>query len=37
MSIPTVINAAGRAVPLEVNGKPVIPFMGVGKYKPSGK
>ncbi len=36
MPIPTVINAAGRAVPLEVNGKSVIPFMGVGKYKPSG-
>jgi len=37
MSIPTVINAAGRAIPLEVNGKPVIPFMGVGKYRPAGK
>jgi citrate lyase subunit alpha/citrate CoA-transferase len=36
MPIPTVINAAGRAVPSEVNGKSVIPFMGVGKYKPSG-
>ncbi len=36
MTIPTVINAAGRAVPLEVNGKPVIPFMGVGKYRPAG-
>lgn len=36
MATPTVINAAGRAVPREVNGKPVIPFMGVGKYKPVG-
>jgi len=36
MAIPTVINAAGREVPLEINGKPVIPFMGVGKYKPGG-
>ncbi len=36
MSIPTVINAAGRAVMTELNGKPAIPFRGVGKYKPSG-
>ncbi len=36
MPVPTVINAAGRVVPLEVNGKPVIPFMGVGKYRPAG-
>jgi len=31
------INAAGRKVPTEVNGKPVIPFQGVGKYHPIGK
>jgi len=37
MSVPTVINAAGRTIPLEINGEPVIPFMGVGKYRPSGK
>jgi citrate lyase subunit alpha/citrate CoA-transferase len=36
MAIPTVINAAGRAVPLEINGKAVIPFKGVGGYRPSG-
>jgi len=36
MAVTTVINAAGRAVPLEINGKPVIPFEGVGKYKPFG-
>lgn len=36
MAIPTTINAAGREVPLEVNGKPVIPFKGVGKHKPFG-
>jgi citrate lyase subunit alpha/citrate CoA-transferase len=32
-----VINAIGRAVPTEVNGKPVIPYKGVGKHKPEGK
>jgi len=29
-------NAAGRLVPTEINGEPVIPYMGVGKYKPVG-
>ncbi|MCF6269859.1 MAG: citrate lyase subunit alpha [Melioribacteraceae bacterium] len=29
-------NAAGRFVPTEVNGKKVIPFQGVNKYKPTG-
>ena len=29
-------NAAGRFVPEEINGKPVVPFMGVGKYRPKG-
>jgi len=29
-------NAAGRLVPDEINGKPVIPYMGVGKYRPQG-
>lgn len=29
-------NAAGRMVPTEVNGKEQTPFMGVGKYKPTG-
>ena len=30
-------NAAGRAVPTLVNGKPQIPFLGVGKYQPRGR
>jgi citrate lyase subunit alpha/citrate CoA-transferase len=34
--IKLVKNAIGRLVPLEVNGKPVIPYKGVGKYRPSG-
>lgn len=36
MAVRTVINAAGREVPLEINGQPVIPFKGVGKHKPDG-
>ena len=31
-----VTNAAGRIVPTIINGKPAIPYMGVGKYKPEG-
>ncbi len=31
-----VRNAAGRLVPEEINGKAVVPFMGVGKYIPEG-
>jgi citrate lyase subunit alpha/citrate CoA-transferase len=34
--IELVKNAAGRLVPTMVNGEPVIPFQGVGKYKPQG-
>jgi citrate lyase subunit alpha / citrate CoA-transferase len=30
-------NAAGRWVPSEINGEPVVPFMGVGQYKPSSR
>ncbi|VAW13421.1 Citrate lyase alpha chain [hydrothermal vent metagenome] len=30
-------NAAGRLVPSEINGKKVVPYMGVGKYKPGGR
>jgi citrate lyase subunit alpha/citrate CoA-transferase len=37
MAVRTVINAAGRMVPLEINGEPVIPFKGVGKHQPSGR
>ncbi|NNJ52725.1 MAG: citrate lyase subunit alpha [Ignavibacteriaceae bacterium] len=29
-------NAAGRLVPLEVNGKEQIPFKGINKFKPTG-
>ncbi len=29
-------NAAGRFVPVDVNGKQATPFMGVGKYRPTG-
>ncbi len=31
-----VENAAGRSVPAEVNGKPGMPYMGLGKHKPQG-
>jgi citrate lyase subunit alpha/citrate CoA-transferase len=30
-------NAAGRMIPDSINGNPVIPFMGVGKYRPQGR
>ena len=30
-------NAVGRMIPETINGKPAIPFKGVGKYKPKGK
>ncbi len=30
-------NAAGRALPTMVNGKPQIPFLGVGKFQPRGR
>ncbi|MBN2273076.1 MAG: citrate lyase subunit alpha [Bacteroidales bacterium] len=29
-------NAAGRSVPDTVNGKPVVPYMGLDKYRPQG-
>ena len=32
-----VTNAAGRIVPKIINGKPAIPYMGIGKYKPTGR
>lgn len=37
MTVKTVKNAAGRIVPLEVNGQPAIPFKGVGKHRPDGR
>ena len=30
-------NAAGRLVPIEVNGKPAVPYQGVGKYRSTGR
>lgn len=30
-------NAAGRMVPAEINGQPVVPYQGVGKYRPQGR
>ena len=32
-----VKNAAGRIVPTEINGKPVIPFKGLKQHRPEGK
>jgi len=32
-----VTNAAGRIVPTEINGKVAVPYMGVGKYRPTGR
>ena len=32
-----VKNAAGRMVVTELNGKPAVPYMGVGKYRPEGR
>lgn len=37
MAYDLVKNAVGRVVPTEVNGKPAVPFMGVGKYRPTGQ
>jgi citrate lyase subunit alpha / citrate CoA-transferase len=37
MTAKFVKNALGRLVPTEVNGKPQIPYMGIGKYKPTGR
>ena len=31
------LNAAGRMVPAMVNGRPQIPYLGVGKYQPRGR
>ena len=32
-----VENAAGRLVPAEINGQEATPYMGVGKYHPTGR
>jgi citrate lyase subunit alpha / citrate CoA-transferase len=29
-------NVVGRMVPLEINGRPVVPFQGIGKHRPTG-
>jgi citrate lyase subunit alpha/citrate CoA-transferase len=31
------LNAAGRSVPLEINGSPVVPYKGLGMHKPEGR
>jgi len=37
MSVKLVKNAIGRMIPTEINGKPAIPYKGVGKYHPTGR
>ncbi len=37
MSIKLVKNAVGRMIPTEINGKPAIPYKGIGKYHPIGR
>jgi len=37
MSDNLIKNAVGRLVPTEVNGQKVVPYMGVGKYRPTGR
>jgi citrate lyase subunit alpha/citrate CoA-transferase len=37
MTVKTIKNTAGRVVPLEINGQPVVPFKGVGKHRPEGR
>ncbi len=37
MAVEYIKNAVGRMVPTEINGKPVTPFMGVSKYRPTGR
>lgn len=37
MAVKTIINAAGRTIPAEINGQQVIPFKGVGRHRPIGR
>ena len=37
MATEFIENAVGRMIPVEINGKQVDPFIGVGKHKPTGK
>jgi citrate lyase subunit alpha / citrate CoA-transferase len=32
-----VMNAAGRKVPVVINGQPAVPYQGIGKFKPEGR
>ncbi|MGA3013545.1 MAG: citrate lyase subunit alpha [Bacteroidales bacterium] len=32
-----VTNAVGRIVPEVINGKPAVPYLGIGKFKPTGR
>ena len=32
-----VKNAVGKMIPEKINGKKVIPYKGIGKYKPTGR
>jgi len=36
-AIKTIRNAAGRIVPVRINGQEAIPFKGVGKHRPAGR
>ncbi|MBN2358425.1 MAG: citrate lyase subunit alpha [Deltaproteobacteria bacterium] len=36
MSQKSEVNALGRSVPTEINGRPAVPFQGVNKFRPSG-
>lgn len=33
----SIVNTIGRTVPTTVNGKPVVPYKGIGKHRPEGK
>lgn len=37
MATKFITNAVGRQIPAEINGKPVTPYLGVGKYRPEGR
>ena len=37
MALKLVKNAAGRLVPVDVNGRESVPFKGVGKHRPEGR
>jgi len=36
MTQQSAVNAAGRSVPTEINGRPAVPFQGVNKHRPTG-